>query len=107
MLLTATVLCFLNSGCGHVTIEDIPVYVDLHPNGAHFAHTLTDTKGDISEPLWNDMRFGMFCMTGKAFTMTEDALGALCDNTVKCDYVVKTILNNMRQLHMSVQPKIK
>lgn len=79
----AVILC---SGCGHVAIKDAQVCADMGSQGATCDNIFTSAPIDFGKSDWDDMRFGMFCMSSDAFGDIKQEIESLCSVSGKCDY---------------------
>lgn len=76
--------------------------MDLSPNGAHCAHTLTPETRDLTQGQWDNERVGRMSFTSQGFDDTETATDQLCNELPVCDYqtrqAIQAAFQRMRPL---------
>ena len=100
-VLPAVLLVISLLGCqSRVAVKNARVYGDLGPYGAHWAETLTKNTGDVDKPTWDQMRFGMLCLSSTDWVATETTQQELCQEFQVCDYqTAAKILEVQKKIH--------
>ena len=78
------------SSCASVHIKDAEVCGDMGKDGATCFHTLTSATRDISEPEWDNTRFGWVCTDANNFAGWKADIEQLCHQTNNCTYDVQS-----------------
>lgn len=74
------------SSCGHVEIKDQEFCGDKGSLGAKCFHTLTPATRTISQPEWDNYRFGQICEKAEVFADWKKILEEQCSLHDNCDY---------------------
>jgi hypothetical protein len=88
-----------------VPIKDETIYVDEGASGAVQLHFLSPGKIDLTKPQWDEIRFGMACMSVNAFEDFKKEIEELCTKT-PCSYKATQaieMLNRIISLSRSMQ----
>jgi len=73
--------------CQTVKIHNARIYGDEGVLGAAYVETQTNISGDIGQPEWDNMRFGMLCMDSDDFINFKSEIEELCHlNQSACTY---------------------
>lgn len=90
-----------------VKVSDRTWYADAGNLGAAEFHTLSDKTRDISKPEWDKIRFGLFCTSSDTFTEMKINEETLCEETGRCDYEMRQIVNDFYERMMAHKRRIK
>ncbi len=120
-ILTLSLIGLLEVGCGHITIYDREVCVDVgaieFPKGsgqivgARCAHTLTKQTRNVPKAQWDQERIGQFVMNSQAYTDVETVSDQFCAAYPGiCDYetraAMQTTLTQVKPLYL-LSKKVK
>lgn len=93
-LLCAILFALSLSGCGgRIKISDTEWCGDMGDYGASCFHTLSNGTRDIEKQAWDQERFGKVCTSAATLAEWKAALLKLCNDTGRCDYETKKIIN--------------
>lgn len=81
------------SGCANVAIRNSRWYADVGSQGALWAETQTVNEGEVPQPVWDDMRFGMLCTSADTFADWKSVIEKLCSVSGKCTYEIRKQIN--------------
>lgn len=90
---TVLVLTLLTASCANIPITNSRWYADIGTQGAVWAETQTVDSGEVKQPQWDDMRFGMICTEAKTFADWKATIEKLCSVSGKCTYQIKQQFN--------------
>lgn len=83
LLLNTILIGFLASGCT-LTVPNLEVCRDKGRLGAHCAFTNAGPSRDIPVGVWNETRFGQFCMTEEVFARNQLFVEQACELSKNC-----------------------